>query len=342
MSVADPSRAAPPARPRGWLFGSEKGRSLLEGLGALVLLAEGVALLLLARRLGPLLLAALAVQWLLLLVGLRWLGLFRALGPVFFYDLVRATRRGRYFLLRSLYVLGLLLLLWSVWSSLLPWNAGPPSLAQLAAFGAVFFFWFITVQFGVVALLTPAYTAGAIAEEKERRTLEFVLATDLRDREIVLGKLASRLLNLSFLVLAGVPVLALLQFVGGIDPGLLLAGFAATAITMISLASVSILFSAQERRASGAIALTYLTVLMYLLLAGFSWLLLVPPGWADFPNSVGVPSPVTLATLVAWLNAGSPIYGMMRVAQAMGNSTLTPTLLEVLGGYALFHGLVTL
>ena len=49
----------------------------------------------------------------------------------------------------------------------------------------------------VILLLTPAYTAGAVAEEKERRTLEFILATDLRNREIILGKVLSRLLNLT-------------------------------------------------------------------------------------------------------------------------------------------------
>ena len=33
-------------------------------------------------------------------------------------------------------------------------------------------------------MLTPAYVAGAISEEKDRKTLEFLLATDLRNREI--------------------------------------------------------------------------------------------------------------------------------------------------------------
>ncbi len=343
MSVADPSRAAPPTRPRGrWLLGSENGWLLLEVLAALGLLAEAVALLVFTGRLGLLLFTALCLQWLLLAVGLRFLGLLRMVGPVFFYDLVRATRRGRYFLLRGLYVLGLLFLLWCVWANFMPWGAPPPSLARLAEFGMTFFFWFISVQFAVVTLLTPAYTAGAIAEEKERRTLEFVLATDLRDREIVLGKLASRLLNLAFLVLAGVPVLALLQFVGGIDPGLLLAGFAATAITMISLASVSILFSTLVRRARDAIVLTYLTVLTYLILAGLSRLLLEPPGWADFPNNLGLHSPVTLLNVVDGFNAGSLVWGMMQVTQAMGGPTLATTLQETLAGYTLFHGLVTL
>src|SRR5438094_417338 len=84
-------------------------------------------------------------------------------------------------------------------------------------------------------LATAAYTAGAISEEKEHRTLEYLLATDLRNREIVLGKLASRLANLALLVVAGLPVLSLLQFLGGVDPDLMLATFALTGLTMASL-----------------------------------------------------------------------------------------------------------
>ncbi len=51
-----------------------------------------------------------------------------------------------------------------------------------------FFEAFMMVQIVAVSILTPAFVAGAIAEEKDRKTLEFLLATDLRNREIVLSK----------------------------------------------------------------------------------------------------------------------------------------------------------
>ena len=53
---------------------------------------------------------------------------------------------------------------------------------------------FLLVQAAVVLSLTPLFVAGSIVEETERRTLEFLLATDLSPREIVLGKLWPRLL----------------------------------------------------------------------------------------------------------------------------------------------------
>ena len=41
---------------------------------------------------------------------------------------------------------------------------------------------------------------------------------------------------LAGLVLVGLPILSFLQFLGGIDPNLLLAGFAATIVTMVVIA----------------------------------------------------------------------------------------------------------
>src|SRR6185437_3660347 len=120
-----------------------------------------------------------------------------------------------------------------------------PDLARLAE---QFFFAFMTVQFLAIFVLTPGYTAGAIAEEKDRKTLEFLLATDLRSREIVLSKLMARLVNLVLLVLAGLPVLSLTQLWGGVEPALVLAGFAATLLTLFSLAGLSVLLSVYARR----------------------------------------------------------------------------------------------
>src|SRR5437660_1620479 len=86
---------------------------------------------------------------------------------------------------------------------------------------------------GDLVLLTPAYVGGAIAEEKDRKTLEFMLATDLLNREIVLSKLGSRLANLALVVITGLPILSILQFLGGVDPNMILAGFAITAMTVV-------------------------------------------------------------------------------------------------------------
>src|SRR5205823_3804575 len=132
------------------------------------------------------------------------------------------ARKPRYIATRTLYAIMLALILcwfYLIYAAEVSYNS-----KRGAEFAEFFFYVFILVQLGAVCILTPAYTAGTIAEEKDRRTLEFVLATDLHNREIILSKLLSRLANLLLIVLTGLPILAFLQFMGGVDPNLVLFG----------------------------------------------------------------------------------------------------------------------
>src|SRR5207253_1174596 len=123
------------------------------------------------------------------IVRLRWLTFF---GPVFLYDLVRSARRSNFAALRSFYAGALLVVLFMVYSSVVRmrgstfwetlWKPGAVPPESGARFGESVFYTFAAVQFVAVMLLTPVCAAGAITEEKERRTLEFVLTTDLSDR----------------------------------------------------------------------------------------------------------------------------------------------------------------
>src|SRR5207245_9325864 len=101
----------------------------------------------------------------------------------------------------------------------------------------------LSLQAAAVLLLTPAYLAGAFAEEKERRTLDLLFITELRDRELVLGKLFGRLLHLAIILLVALPIFSLTRLWGGVDDNMLLAGFAVSAMTLLSVGSLSMLCS---------------------------------------------------------------------------------------------------
>jgi len=176
------------------------------------------------------------VLWAVLLVGLvivlrrfwSWL-----LGPLFFYDLVRTARRNRLIPTRCLFAIVLLAVVFIFYANWFGLGYGSwddlfsqPSVRrdELASFGSSMFSLFFGMQYLAVFLLTPIYIAGAIAEEKERRTLDLLLTTHLTNREIVLGLLASRLSTLGLTFLTVVPTLSLLEFLGGIDPRLVLIG----------------------------------------------------------------------------------------------------------------------
>jgi ABC-type transport system involved in multi-copper enzyme maturation permease subunit len=320
---------------------SNSRQSWLERLGIVVL---GVAALVIWQFGNNLPLDRQVVWWGLWLVGFAftmrrgWLKLF---GPVLFYDLVRIARRSRYVLMRLFYAGFLFATLCSVCYYYYTEYSGAVDSNRMAQMAGTYFFWFMTVQFLAVGLLTPVYTAGAIAEEKERKTLEFMLATDLHNREIVLSKQASRLANLTLLVLTGLPILALMQFLGGIDPDRVLAGFAITGLTLLSLTALAILASVYARKARDAIVLTYLVGLSYLGLSASALLIpLAAPAVASLPLTFWSDSPITLHDVIDWANAGNLVVVWTKlVNQGPAVAMISPA---VLRDYAIFHGLVAL
>jgi ABC-type transport system involved in multi-copper enzyme maturation permease subunit len=195
---------------------------------------------------------------------------------------------------------------------------------ELSEFGSQFFMTFLALQVGAVFVLTPAFTATAVAEEKQRRTLEYLLATDLYNREIVLGKLASRLLAMLLLLAGGLPVLSFVQFLGGVDPNLVLAGFAATAVTMLSVGSLGILNSVYAARPRGAVLSTYVEYGAYLLLSSCC----APAALAS-----GGMNPL------GWLAAGNIFVAYAQVTASAGaaGGTTGSAVLTVLAEYVGFH-----
>src|SRR5882672_20704 len=91
---------------------------------------------------------------LLFLFRRLWL---RLLGPVFVYEADRVARRGRTFLLRALYVFGLLIALYLVYP-----HGQEMTLNVASQFAERFTFVFLIVQAAVMMLLTPVYVGGAI------------------------------------------------------------------------------------------------------------------------------------------------------------------------------------
>jgi ABC-type transport system involved in multi-copper enzyme maturation permease subunit len=218
----------------------------------------------------------------------------------------------------------------------LGWREGNHRQASFLALK--FFEAFMLVQLIAVAILTPAFVAGAISEEKDRKTMEFLLATDLRSREIVLSKLGARVANLTLFILTGLPILGLIQFLGGVDPVLVLTGFAATGMTMLGLAGLSILNSVLFKRPRDAIAITYLYLISYLALGTVAFGLQKGGAFSyiDFPLWFGDGAP-TFSNLVTWLNTGNILIAIINIG--MAGSSAAPGLLEE---YALFHGMLAL
>ena len=139
------------------------------------------------------------------------------LGPVFVYEWITSARRWQSYALRSLFVFVLLVALVSIWMNTNRWYAGS-AVRYLAELGEGFFLAVIGTQLTLVLLAAPAATAGAICLDRARGTLTHMLMTDLSVAEIVLGKLAARLVPVLTMLACTLPVLEILALLGGVDP----------------------------------------------------------------------------------------------------------------------------
>ena len=196
-------------RTLGWANDRE---NRIAALGVGLWLIAGIVLLFAARNASVGMAILLGTVWLFSIALFARSAVVNLFGPVFIYETVRIGRKRLTFILRTLYLmvltftLGMVFLSWL--SSIGYWIPGFQGIrpGQLSQYGTLAFSVFAPIQFGVVCFLTPAYVAGCIADEKERKTLEFLFATDLKNREIIFGKLAARIVTLLMYVIAGLPV----------------------------------------------------------------------------------------------------------------------------------------
>src|SRR5262249_50702863 len=153
----------------------------------------------------------------------------------------------------------------------------------------------------------------------------------LRNSEIVLSKFGSRLANLGLFLITGLPILSILQFLGGIDPDLVLVGFAATGLTAFGVGGVALALSVVCHKPRDAIALTYLVVLPYFLLSLASPLL-----WWLAPALQAAPlgGEWVVGDLVEGFNSGNVFLALATIRQAGAAGRLATVLPEVLRKYA--------
>jgi ABC-type Na+ efflux pump permease subunit len=236
-------------------------------------------------------------------------------GPVFNVELTTTARRARYYFARFAYGMILLFII----GQSFPWyyyrtsgGPGEVSIQQMARIGQSLFTTFAIVQGFAVLFLTPTLVAGVIADERQRKTLHYLLASRLSSGEIILGKLAARLLHVGVFLGLGLPILSLLSLFGGVDPLIVIAYYAGTITTVFFLASLSILVSTYARRPREAISLVYVLEVAWLFLPPMIDAIGPQPNW---PWNEIYP---WIAPVNAWVAASSPGSLLPLAARAFG------------------------
>jgi ABC-type transport system involved in multi-copper enzyme maturation permease subunit len=193
-------------------------------------------------------------------------------GSVLHQEMLLGGRRSRLYILRWIYAALLLLELlgifigicWHIATNPRSANADPtqnfnahPWASILGSTFAEFFVW---QQWVLLLLITPAFVAGAITDEKRRGTLQYLLTADLDTRHVVLGKLIGRVAQVGLIMLSGFPLFFVMAGFGGVEPATLVIATLTLLAPLFALCAGAMLASVLCRQTYEAILLLYLIV----------------------------------------------------------------------------------
>lgn len=185
------------------------------------------------------------------------------LGPIFMRELVTVPRRSGHYAGRAA-LIGLLAILGiTTWQATIGF-ARDATLGEAAAFGLLLFQIVAFVQLLLTLFFAALSAAGAVAQEKDRRTFLLLLLTDMRDYEIVLGKMFGALLPISIQLLVTVPVLGMLLLLGGIDPEQVFQAVLVLGASAVAAGSLGGLIALWRERTFQALALSVLFLVLYI------------------------------------------------------------------------------
>jgi len=223
------------------------------------------------------------------------------IGPVFTRELATAPRRVRFYAAPAVYVGGLLVLMCTAWLLMIG-TQQVRNVGDMARFGAALFQFLAPLQLVLAVFFSALGSASAVAQEKDRRTLELLLLTNLSNSELVLGKLLASMLNVLVLLAAGLPFFMMIVLFGGVSFEQVLRVFAVTLVTALAAGSLGSTIALWREKTFQTLALT---ALVLAILA--AWEVLLASG-ALFASQSG-------AALGRWAGALSPWQAVLAAAR---------------------------
>jgi ABC-type transport system involved in multi-copper enzyme maturation permease subunit len=130
-----------------------------------------------------------------------------------------------------------------------------------ALIGQSIFSFLSIFQLILVCFIAPAFTAGQISLEREKQTLDLLISTPMRPGAIVVGKLAAALAFVVLLIVAAVPITAIVLMYGGASVDDIVRQQLVLLATALALGAIGLFFSALLKRTQAATVLTYISML---------------------------------------------------------------------------------
>jgi ABC-type transport system involved in multi-copper enzyme maturation permease subunit len=208
-------------------------------------------------------------------------------GAVFTREATIAPRRISFFAARTLFVAALFALAATAWQ-LLVGSQRLENVGDLAWFGASAFQILAQLQLAVAMPFSALLVVSAVALEKDRKTFDLLLMTNLSNSELVLGKLLASMLSVVVVVVAALPLMTILSMLGGVSAGQIFRVQAVTLASTLVAGSLGSTLALWREKTFQALAMTALVLLLWLIGweivaavgEGHSWLNLPAENWA--------------------------------------------------------------
>jgi ABC-type transport system involved in multi-copper enzyme maturation permease subunit len=185
------------------------------------------------------------------------------------------------------------------------------STALSATVGHAIYSGLLVVETLLVLVLAPAFTSGAVSLEREKQTLDLLVATPLSTFGMVLGKLLSALTWVFLLIVASVPLASVVFAFGGVGPEDLIRGYALLFALAFGMGAIGMFISALVRRTQTATVLTFVAVLV-LTIGSMAvhefWRVVTTPASSATNGFISVTAPARPPEALLWLN---PFVGDM-------------------------------
>jgi len=189
---------------------------------------------------------------------------------------------------------------------------------------------FSSLVFGVLALLqltlgmffATLFTAGNIAQEKDRRTLILLLMTDMRSRELTYGKLLASLLIVGVLIAVSVPVFCTLNLLGGVTWSQIFWAEAIVVATSLAAGTWGCLVAFWRQKTFQTLAISVLGVVLFVA---------VTEGAATFLG--------TNSAIGYWLSKASPYRALLSVLNPLAHTVSGAVRVSAIESVSILFGL---
>lgn len=186
------------------------------------------------------------------------------INPILIKELRSRMRGGRAFLTLTIILVFLSIFSYAVArlaTAANQFSSSPisPQIGQTVFAGLAFLLLFI------ICAVTPAITANAISEEKEKLTFDMLLATPLHPVGILWGKLLSSMIYVFLLIFAALPIASLVFTYGGVNIRDMLKTVLVLLAVTLMIGMTGLFLSALLGRSGRAVATTYIVVLLLVL-----------------------------------------------------------------------------